>query len=255
MNLTASRMMVLPVSWIYLRFELCKLSSKIPCSVSNHVLLSCPSCCVIYSLIVPSEPLSFDLYAKFVQEFDKLYGQSFMPNPMRSTGETLHDKTTSNIFQHTQFPISFWYNQDISGITTRTPFPSVTGTHHFSIVNKASGKALARQNTSCSTSRIIIETHIPEEVRQQFYLSTNENFLVPRGSDSYKVAFRNPSSGGDTRLNCMDGRVLEINNYPSNSLVEGRSFAAFKIDTEGQIISGEYFLIWYPHAFMYYRSH
>ena len=54
-------------------------------------------------------------------EFDRLYENSGETNPMRkNTGVSLFDKDSQSIYQHTQFPTSYWYPQDERGIVDRS---------------------------------------------------------------------------------------------------------------------------------------
>lgn len=61
---------------------------------------------------------------------------------MRKNSESLHDKTTTAIFNHVQFPLEYWYPQDNRGIVDRSfDYSDSSGAAEpFAIVNPNTGK-------------------------------------------------------------------------------------------------------------------
>jgi hypothetical protein len=105
----------------------------------------------VYDSLSCKESLSFNLCKDFIINFDKLYlaDPKSRPNPMRRDPlVALVDK--SIIFNHVQFPIRYWFDQDQQGIVNRgiisepsnvSPRSSISRTF-FTFVNPTNGKAL-----------------------------------------------------------------------------------------------------------------
>ena len=217
------------------------------------------------SLHAALSPLSYDVCREFVVTFDELYEHKpntadSLPNPMRKSSESLHDKTVDDIFRHTQFPIRYWFIQEDTGIADKTFSTVDTPVRRFSIVHSKRGappKAFHWQPSPEAIERIhsgtdsgsdgFVRPYNRDDVYQHFYLSEEGRFdilnslsqLSPggwfTGTREDDVAFQRVL--GHPR-DCREGNVVK---YLSNREVEelGNYNKQFKVTKEGRIESGE----------------
>jgi hypothetical protein len=161
---------------------------------------------VLSTFVATPKPLSFELCKDFVVQFDRLYNGRGT-NPMRrDPSVSLLHKTTETIFNHVQFPVNYWFPQDVRGVVDRTVWPTTSIKSSFTMVNPESGKAMTVSGTGCSAGlRIELEDHDPSNQRQRFRITDDGKIL----SDSCPTSFLSTTDVTSAE-SCTAGGLLSL---------------------------------------------
>eukprot|EP00584_Thalassiosira_punctigera_P027883 CAMPEP_0172576342 /NCGR_PEP_ID=MMETSP1067-20121228/137666_1 /TAXON_ID=265564 ORGANISM="Thalassiosira punctigera, Strain Tpunct2005C2" /NCGR_SAMPLE_ID=MMETSP1067 /ASSEMBLY_ACC=CAM_ASM_000444 /LENGTH=2652 /DNA_ID=CAMNT_0013369009 /DNA_START=2375 /DNA_END=10333 /DNA_ORIENTATION=- len=169
----------------------------------------------------PCKPLSYDVCAEFLVQFDMLYlgrdtGGYPLSNPMlKNPSNTVHDQGGNNkvVFDRVQFPIRYNFKQhQNTGVVMRVFSGDSTsaGPQYFYLTNPLTGKVLGLSRGSCADlTRIEVQLRIYDNGNidsQQFSL-TNDGRLESKAC-SNKVLSNNWNVGGIH--SCRHGNELVL---------------------------------------------